>query len=222
MTLKVIGTGLPRTGTASLKGALQMLGYDKTYHMDNLLNNPAQVVYWEQLFDQGETDYEALFDGFVASTDFPGFFAYRALLRKYPQAKFILTVRDPETWYESINNTVYQAVTAFFQQDEKVIHNSKVTPVFRLLDNHLFKAFFAGTFPDKARTLAIVESYQQEVIDTIPADQLLIYEIADGWDPLCAFLDCPVPDLEFPFKNKRGDFNAMIAKMLSGQKLEVK
>jgi len=222
MALKVIGTGLPRTGTASLKGALQLLGYQQTYHMDNLLNNPSQVHYWVELFDTGSTDYDALFEGFAASTDFPGFFAYKALLKQYPDSKFILTTRDPDIWYESIKNTVYQAVTAFFQKDTPTDSMRRVEGVFQLLDRYLFGQFFKGTFLDKEKTLSLVNAYLDEINAIIPADKMLIYEISEGWQPLCDFLELRVPEIEFPYKNKREDFNTMIAKMLSGQKMEVK
>lgn len=222
MALKVIGTGLPRTGTASLKGALQLLGYQQTYHMDNLLNNPAMVKYWVELFDTGKTDFDVLFDGFTASTDFPGFFAYKALLKKYPESKFILTTRDLDSWYDSIHKTVFQAVTSFFAKETPTDSMRRVEGVFQLLDRYLFGQFFNGTFTDKEKTLSIVKAYLQEVKQNIPDGQMLVYEISEGWEPLCDFLDLPVPDLEFPYKNKREDFNTMIAKMLSGQKMEVK
>src|SRR5947208_7864431 len=109
MAIQVIGAGLGRTGTLSLKAALEELGFGPCYHMIELITHPEQVVYWEAASAGQPVDWDALFAGYQAVVDYPGCRYYRELMRHYPEAKVILTVRDPETWYESCMATIYQA-----------------------------------------------------------------------------------------------------------------
>jgi hypothetical protein len=230
MSLQVIGVGGPRTGTSSLKVALEILGYDKCYHMKELLNQPDQVHYWRTLFDTGSTDFEALFDGYQASTDFPGCLAYKALMEKYPDAKFIFTDRDPDEWYTSISTTVfrtmYPGIGGKVKLMQKMLFSErlrKIAKVFHLLKENFFEKLYQGRFADKAFALRVYEQFKQEVKDTIPADRLLIYEISEGWAPICAFLGKPVPPVEFPFVNKRENFQAQVKFMLNtGGNMELK
>ena len=102
MSLKVIGAGFPRTGTTTLKRSLEILACDRVYHMKELLVNPDRLVYWKELSDTGTTDWDALYDGFDATVDFPGYPWYREHLKQYPDAKVILTVRDFDSWYKRL------------------------------------------------------------------------------------------------------------------------
>lgn len=221
MSLQVIGVGGPRTGTSSLKVALEILGYEKCYHMKELLNQPEQVSYWHELFASGSTDFPILFNGYQASADFPGFLAYKALLQQYPDAKFILTERDAEEWHTSVMNTVYQAVHPNWSGKLKLMRKMllsrrlrKISKVFKLLKQSFFNGLYQGRFADKAQAIRIYEAYNEEIRQTIPAPQLLLFNIADGWAPLCAFLDKPIPAADFPFLNKRENFKKQVKIML--------
>lgn len=230
MSLKIIGAGGPRTGTASLKDALEILGFGKCYHMQYLFNHPDEVQYWHQLYDTGSVDFETMFDGFQSTVDFPGCFVYKELLNKYPDAKVILNVRDPEKWYESALNTVYSVTPQTIGQKlnlmKKMILSSrfrKLAKSFMLVRKYLWDGQYRGQFKDKDLAIQIYNDFNEEVKKHVPDEQLLIYRITDGWEPLCKFLNVPVPDKDFPNKNKRKEFKEQISKMMNtGEDLVLK
>ena len=108
MALKVIGAGWGRTGTESLKMALEQLGFDRCYHGFDLMNDGRKLQYWKQLHTERTTDFDELFKGYHAAVDTPAAFYYRELLQQYPDAKVILTVRDAGKWYDSAANTIFK------------------------------------------------------------------------------------------------------------------
>ncbi|HKK76320.1 MAG TPA: sulfotransferase [Saprospiraceae bacterium] len=230
MAIKVIGAGLPRTGTASLKSALEILGYNECQHMETLFNNPHLVDYWVELFKTGTTDFDALFDGFKSTTDFPGALLYKELLGKYPDAKVILGVRDPEEWYESASRTVYAFTPKTFKQKLKLLPKKlksqrfrNIAKTLRMVEVYLWKDFFEGEFPDKAKTIARFKAFEEEVREHVPSEQLLEYQLGSGWKPLCDFLDVPVPKDAYPHRNQRDKFIAQLSKMMSsGGQLKIK
>ncbi len=230
MALKVIGTGGPRTGTASLKDALEILGFGKCYHMEWLFNHPEQLRYWHELFQTGTTDFDTLFDGFTSTVDFPGYLNYKALFDKYPDAKFVLTERDPEKWYDSAINTVHAVTPQTIGQKlgmmKKMILSSrfrKISKSFILVEKYLWKRHYKSKFKDKELALRIYNDFNDEIKRNIPSGQLLVYNIADGWGPLCSFLNVPVPDDDFPHKNQRKEFKEQIGRMLNtGEQLVLK
>lgn len=222
MSLKVLGLGLPRTGTSSLKAALELLGFGQCAHMEGLFANPVKTGQWIELFETGTTDYANLFDGYQSSTDFPGCLLYPELSTQYPDLKFVLGLRDPEQWYESMLKTVYAAVPHTEEARSELRTKGALSPKFYsigkalgLVDVYLFQRFLAGEFLDKEATIARYLAFQNEVRTCVPAHQLLEFDVQQGWEPLCAFLGVPVPDAPFPYKNKRLDFQQQIGKMLS-------
>jgi hypothetical protein len=230
MALKVIGAGGPRTGTASLKTALETLGFGECSHMEGLFNNPHLVDYWVEFFETGKTDFNALFDGFQSTSDFPGYLLYKEMLELYPDAKVILNDRDPEEWYESFAKTVNTFVPQTFSQKFKIWKKGIGNPRFqniaktlRLVEVYLLKRHYKGQFLNKAQTLKIYRDFNDEIRRTVPAGQLLEYHISQGWEPLCEFLEVPVPDAPFPHRNARNQFIAQLSKMLdTGGKLKLK
>jgi hypothetical protein len=106
MSIQIIGAGFPRTGTTTLKQALQILGYNDTYHFKDLIANSEKLRHWQELEDHGKTDFNRLFEGFKATVDFPGYPYYKILMNQYPEAKVILTTRDVDKWYESTSKTI--------------------------------------------------------------------------------------------------------------------
>ena len=230
MALKIIGAGGPRTGTASLKTALEILGFGKCYHMEWLFNHPEQIKYWKELFDNNTTDFDVLFEGFSSTVDFPGYMNYKALYEKYPDSKVILTDRDPEEWYNSAINTVYAATPqTIFQKLNLLLRMissarfRKIAKTFMLVEKYLWNVHYQGQFKQKGKALKIYKEFNEEIIKNIPSDRLLIYNIGHGWEPLCSFLNVPVPDKEFPFKNKRKEFKEQIKRMMdTGGQLEIK
>lgn len=215
--IKIIGAGLGRTGTMSLKLALEALGYNRCYHMSELLNDPSRLKYWKEFQKSGKTSYDDLFDGYMAAVDYPAAALYKDLYRQIPGCKVILTVRDPEEWYESVKRTIYSVSPKSFKEIASLIYRAmtnknvrRVGPVFQLNDRLIWKKQFQGKFKDKAFAMDRFHQWNEEVINTIPEEDLLVMKISDGWEPLCAFLNKEVPKIEFPLSNKRQDFKQKV------------
>lgn len=211
MALQVIGAGHGRTGTLSLKAALEELGFGPCYHMVELLAHPEHVTYWEAA-ERGEAvAWDALFAGYQSGVDFPVFRHYGALAEHYPDAKVVLSVRDPERWYDSALNTIYRAGPAPRQKALMALQLPfsprlrKLIRVFRL-SGHVWQKDFDGRFEDKAYALETFVAHTEAVKRTVPAERLLVYDVKEGWGPLCAFLGVPVPEGPFPRMNDRGSF----------------
>jgi hypothetical protein len=219
MSIRVIGAGFGRTGTLSLKQALEELGFGKCYHMVELLNNPQQVTYWEDANKNQPVDWDTLFMGYQSTVDFPGYRHYKALMQHYPQAKVLLSVRDFDKWHESVYQTIYQAGPRL---GEKILMGLKLpfsprlrnlVRVFRMAGS-IWQKDFAGRFEDKAFARQIYDQHNAEVQRVVPSGRLLVYEVKQGWEPLCNFLQVPVPDKPFPRVNERADFKLKTKQLL--------
>jgi len=199
MTLQVIGAGVGRTGTYSLKLAINQLGLGPCHHMEDVLDQmPVQVPLWAAAA-KGKADWAAIYDGFRSAVDWPTAGFFRELNAAYPEARFVLTVRSPESWVDSFSATIYKLLGAGDQvpaamQDWLALGIAVIakTGFPTGLDvDELKKAFMAHNDAVKA---------------TIPADRLLTYQVKEGWGPVCEFLGVPVPDEPFPRTNDRGEF----------------
>lgn len=211
MPLKVIGAGLGRTGTLSLKAALEQLGFAKCYHMVEVVAHPAHARVWENAADGKPVDWEALFDGYLAAVDWPvcGFYAELAAL--YPEAKVILTVRDAERWYESVRQTIHMVQGAFPRWI--LLWNPRMRRILALTNKVIWSGsgMFEGRFEDRTFALEVFRRHADEVRQAIPAERLLVYDVAEGWGPLCAFLGVPVPaDRRFPHVNDTREFRTRV------------
>jgi hypothetical protein len=209
MPLHVIGAGLGRTGTLSLKLALEKLGFGRCYHMVELLNQPERLCYWTQLQATRSTDFEGLFEGYGATVDFPGCSFWRELVAAYPEAKVVLTVREPERWYESAHATIFQAkppVTKMASQAPFESLLRKRLGVFAFTEALVWQRQFEDRFADKQFALNKYEQHNREVIEAIPPERLLVFEVAQGWDPLCRFFRVEAPSEIFPRVNEREAF----------------
>jgi len=200
MALQIIGAGFPRTGTTTLKKSLETLGFEKAYHFKDLIANPSKLVHWEEIENEGQTNFEQLFEGYKASVDFPGYPYYKILMNTYPDAKVILTIRDFEGWYESNFNTIWKVEPT--NDCLKFMHNTYLVKQFN------------NKFCSKDIAEEMFHSHNNEVIKFVPKDRLLIYEVKDGWEPLCSFLKLTVPKEPFPHLNKKENFSEMLDKML--------
>jgi hypothetical protein len=128
MSIKIIGAGLPRTGTNTLKASLEKLGYVKTYHMKELLSDPSMLRHWTTLETTSTTNWDQLYDGYEATVDFPAYPWYKEHMKKYPDAKVILTTRPFEDWYSSIHSTIWQAGPQNFQQKMAMLLKLMMNP----------------------------------------------------------------------------------------------
>jgi hypothetical protein len=200
MALKIVGTGLGRTGTKSLQSALNMLGCGPCHHMVEVFAHPESAQLWVEAA-KGRPDWEAIFAGYHSVVDYPGAQFWRELTAYYPQAKVLHTIRDPDEWFESTQTTI-------FSPDGPSRRPGSMTEFFNI---------FLGTFGDRLHDRAFMTDYfrkhTSEVVRAIPAERLLVYQVSQGWGPLCEFLDVQVPSEPFPAQNSRAEF---IARMRSG------
>jgi hypothetical protein len=200
MPLKVIGAGFGRTGTSTLQRALDKLGFGPCYHMREIMRNPPFARNWAKLARTGEVDWEETFKGYSSTVDWPSADYWRQLAEHYPEAKVILTVRDPEKWHASMLKTIL--APAGTPDDEMT---EQLPP-----DLHAdFMTMHQAGPPfdrDPANDIAIFNRHNEEVKKTIAADRLLVFDVAEGWEPLCRFLGVAVPEEPFPQLNAAQDF----------------
>ena len=227
MSMKVIGAGFPRTGTNSLKRSLEMLGFTKCYHMKELLTHPDQLSFWQELEATGNTDWDKLYDGFQGSVDFPCYPYYKQHLKRYPDAKVILTVRDFDSWYKSVKSTIWTAGPQTPGQKVvmmgRMLTNARVRKVIsciKFFKGVFWKKQFQGRFEDQAYAKEVFLKHTEEVKSHVPAGQLLVYDVRDGWGPLCEFLGVPEPAEPLPHLNKRENFKTMLQGLIKTGKME--
>jgi hypothetical protein len=206
MALKVVGAGFGRTGTLSLKTALEKLGFGPCYHMVEVFPRPEHVTKWHRLAFENQIDWDALFDGFQATVDWPAARWWREIAAHYPDAKVLLSVRDPEAWYQSMIDTIYQPMKSRLPDG--------VPELVRLQNEMVRKAILGETFDNrfenKAHALEVFNRHSQEVRDAIAPARLLMFDVREGWAPLCRFLEVPIPDEPFPRLNDTATTQAMI------------
>ncbi len=195
-SLEIIGAGYGRTGTTSLKQALEILGYP-CYHMEEVAKRHAggHIQHWDDKFSgkQG-MPWDTLFEGFTATVDFPACSFYRELMEAYPDARVLLSVRDAEGWWKSFSALMRTSATTryfFF-----------IPPMrrFYAMTRKLQQYVFGGPL-EKEAYIRRYEAHNAEVKGAVPADRLLVYDVKQGWRPLCAWLGKPVPEVPFPHAN---------------------
>lgn len=199
MTLKIIGAGVGRTATYSLKTAINQLGLGPCHHMEAVIENMAvQVPLWSAAVD-GHPDWSAIYEGFDSAVDWPTACFFRELSAAYPEAKFILTHRSPETWAASFSETIYKLLASKDQAPPEM-HDWLVMGQ---------RVIGRTGFPPGLNEVELAERFilhNEAVKAAIPADRLLVYQVKEGWGPLCEFLGVPAPDEPFPRTNDRSEF----------------
>jgi len=209
--MKLIGAGLPRTGTLSQKVALEILGLAPCYHMVNVLADLDEAVGWRRALE-GEAPWEEVLDGFQATVDWPGSFFYRELADFYPDAKVLLSVRDAEAWERSMRETIwgifYGDMLMHDLSNARGRVDSKWAGYIEMMEGMWQQSGLIrdGAQTDSASMQQAMESFNEEVRRSIPADRLLVWSVSDGWEPLCEFLELPVPDTTFPHLNDSREF----------------
>lgn len=199
MALKVIGSGLGRTGSMSIQSALNLLGLGPCHHMLEVFAHPESLPLWVAAGD-GQGDWDAIYAGYHATMDYPGATHWRALAAHYPDAKVVHTVRDPDAWFESTQATIFQPAFIAGMLDG---------PIAPFVRSFLGEA--VHHLADRSYMTDYFRRHSEAVIAGVPADRLLVYEVKQGWGPLCAFLGVPVPDAPFPTENDRQAFHARAA-----------
>lgn len=207
MALQVIGAGFGRTGTLSMKAALEQLGYDKCHHMLEVFASDEQLDMWHGISKGEAPDWDAVFEGFEASVDFPSSSYWRELAEQYPEAKIILTTRSFDSWYDSAYETIWPVSRDIPGWLTAV---PKVRKIKEMTFGAIWDRLFNGGLEDKQSTRRVFEQHEADVKAAFPAERLLIFHPKEGWEPLCTFLDKPVPDTEFPNVNDRAEFKKRI------------
>lgn len=210
MGLDIIGAGFGRTGTLSLKLALEKIGFGPCYHMMEVLKNPHFAAYWKKAAYDEPLDWDQVFAGYRATVDWPGCSYWRELSVAYPKAKVVLSVRDPVRWHESTRNTIFSP-DMMKRAAEAPPDENRAGMMKKILGDT-----FGGRFADREHAIAVFNDHIAAVKDAIPSDRLLVFEVADGWEPLCAFLGADVPDEPFPRTNSTDEFGDIFPPLIKG------
>jgi len=212
MSLKVIGTGLGRTGTYSLKLAIEQLGVGKCYHMVELFQQPERLKYFKKAEKGEKVNWNELFDGYKAAVDYPVARYYKQITEFYPEAKVIHTLRDPEEWYESASATIFWASKPYSLRILKLTVHLPFSSEARrripvlMYNRKLSELEFGKDLKNKEKVIKRYNKHYEEVIKTIPDNRLLLFDPKSGWEPLCRFLKLPIPLIPYPKSNTRKEF----------------
>jgi hypothetical protein len=211
MAIRLIGAGMPRTGTLTQKEALEMLGLAPCYHWVNILADLDEVALWQRAMD-GEAIWEEVFARFEATVDWPGGHFWRQLMDAYPDAKVLLSVRDPESWERSFRETIWS-----MGHGDSLLHllssaRTHVDPKWKRYVALVDRMFWSpeGCFPgNNERPEQLIEGFERHnetVKQSVPPERLLVWQVSEGWGPLCEFLGVEVPDESLPHVNDRETF----------------
>lgn len=203
MALEIVGAGLGRTGTNSMRLALDHLGFGPCHHMFEVVNNDWQLPLWEAVVDGTSADWEAIFAGYRSAVDWPSASYWRELAAHYPDAKVLLTTREPESWWRSISKTILGKGPERDWSDQPY-KKRRIAMNNQLIDQE----FFGGKTEDRDHVIGCFEAHNRAVEEAIPEGRRLTYRVGDGWQPLCAWLGVPVPDRPFPKSNSTAEFRA--------------
>jgi len=202
MTLEVIGAGLGRTGTHSMKLALAMLGFGPCHHMTELIGSDEQTQLWRAHVRGEAPGWDALYAGYRSAVDWPTAHYWRELADYYPDAKLLLTVRDPDAWHKSVIATIARAMNSTNNPES---FGRKV----------IGEQVFSGRIEDRDYAVGVYEAHNAAVKSAFGPKRLLVYDVAEGWGPLCAHLGVPEPDEPFPVTNTTVEFQTLIAARIS-------
>jgi Sulfotransferase domain len=204
MTLEVIGAGLGRTGTNSLKLALERLLDAPCYHMFDLYKHPEHVPIWEQALHGRAADWDRLFSGYRAAIDWTAASFFSELAAAYPDAIVLLSVRGAHEWWRSADDTVFEAL----QTDPGDDPWAKALAPTREFTLRMLNTRFTPRWADEAAAKEAYARHNAAVRESIPARRLVEWRPGDGWGPICEALELPVPEEPFPHVNTTADFRA--------------
>src|SRR5215210_3295615 len=215
--MEIIGAGFGRTGTMSLKAALEELGFDPCYHMVEVFGHPEHADLWQAAWRSEPVDWEDFLGDYRAAVDWPACTFYGELMERYPDAKVLLSVRDPDRWYESVRNTIYElsSLSSGLRLSRVVFAVFTLFAFGRIsrgnmVDDIIWEGTFDGRFEDKPYAIGVFERHNEEVKRCVPPDKLLVYEVNEGWGPLCEFLGVEEPDKPFPRLNDTAEMRRRI------------
>lgn len=200
MALRVVGAGLGRTGTLSLKLALEKLLGGPCYHMMEVFAHPEHVPLWHAAARGEAVDWEAIFAGYRAGVDWPQGSLWEEIAAAFPDAIILLSLRDTDAWWRSASATIFRAMDAA----------REAAPEWHAMVRELFERRFVWPPDDEAAAKAAFDRHNADVLARAPRDRLLVWRAEDGWGPLCERLGVPVPAEPFPRANTREEFLARL------------
>ncbi|MBT6093884.1 MAG: sulfotransferase family protein [Rhodospirillaceae bacterium] len=201
--MDVVGACFGRTGTKSLKMALEMLGFGPCHHMYELSVNPAQLPFWQAAAQGDLPDWSKVFAEYKACVDWPSARFWREIADYFPDAKVLMTVRDEESWIDSVHRTIYPLL-----RDREQASESEQRQRREMSWELIARQTFDERLDDRDHAMSVYRDFMAEVQRTIAPERLLAYRVGDGWEPLCAFLGVDVPDEPFPMTNTSSEFRA--------------
>jgi hypothetical protein len=201
MALDVIGPGFGRTGTLSFKLALEILGLGPCHHMEEVFANPGQVPRWQAVSQGRPVVWDEVFAGYRSQVDWPGAHVWRELAAAYPQARIVLTVRPEEAWWASFSATI-----GALEETHMAAMPPHMQAMMGAAAVMVGEQTFGCLLTDREGVLAAYRRRIADVRAAIPVERLLVFDVAQGWEPLCRFLGKPVPDQPFPRVNAKDDF----------------
>jgi len=208
--MKVIGAGFGRTGTMSLKAALEQLGCGPCFHMIDLIRDPEPLPYWVAAANGERIDWTEAMDGWESSVDWPGCTFWEEMAETWPDAPVLLSVRYPEAWYRSCLNSIHAAKEMALAGELEGGDEEGPSPeVVGMINNLIWNGTFKGRFLEKDYALEVFHRHNEYVKAKVPANRLLVYEIKQGWEPLCEFLSVDVPHTPMPHLNDTESFRNM-------------
>ena len=205
MALKVIGTGFGRTGTDSMREALEILGFGPCHHMRELKNNLEHERLWRKVVSGETPDWDLLLGDYVSCVDWPTAYYWPQLVETFPEARVILTWRTAESWWESFEKTILPGILSFTETEETTKNTELIGP-----------RVFHDRPDDRKHCMAVYEANVAAVKEQVPDDQLLVHKLGDGWEPLCAHLGVPVPGIPYPHSNNAESFQKEFLKASTG------
>jgi len=201
MDLQVIGAGFGRTSTLTLKIALEQLGFGPCYHMMEVFGHPGHAELWEKSVREGSDDWKAALAGYKSSVDWPSCHFWREQMKAWPDAKVILTEREPHVWYKSMSQTILPSMARPLPADAPLSVAAQMRMGKLIIEEKTF-----GGHTDEAHVLDAYRAHNAAVRREVPAEKLLVFDASQGWEPLCRFLGVPVPATAFPKTNSTEEF----------------
>lgn len=196
-SLKVIGTGFGRTGTDSMREALEILGFGPCHHMRELIKDTEHERLWRSVVAGATPDWDLLLGGYASCVDWPSAYYWPQLVNAFPQARVILTWRTAESWWKSFEKTLLPRILSFIETEATPKNSELIGP-----------RVFHDRPDDRAHCIAVYEANVSAVKEKVSTERLLIHELGDGWEPLCAHLSVPVPDMPYPNSNSTSKFQS--------------
>jgi hypothetical protein len=202
MTLEIIGAGFGRTGTYSLKSALEMIGFGPCHHMSEVIDNPEQIRHWTDVA-AGRNDFDGIFSGYRSAVDFPVSAYWQDVLAANPDAKVILSARDPDDWYGSFSQTILPLIL------DQASWPEERRPWFEMIERVIVGQALGGR-TDRDGILAAYRANAEAAERLVEDGRALVFRARDGWAPLCDFLGVEIPGDPYPKTNARADFFAAV------------